>query len=217
MAVTLYDYWRSSAAYRVRISLNIKGIPYEAVVVNLLTKDHVAPSHLARNPQGLVPALAIDGLMLTQSLAILDYLEETRPAPGLLPVAPALRAKVRAAALAIAMEIHPVCNLSVATHMADLVGGDAAKKDASKKAWMQHFIRKGLLAVEALARDIRADGLFLCGDRPGLFECCLVPQMYNARRWEVDMQGLETLLAIDVACAELPAFRKALPEAVNAG
>lgn len=214
MAVTLYDYWRSSASYRVRIALNLKGIPYESSVVNLLAKDHQSQAHLARNPQGLLPALAIDGLMLTQSIAIIDYLEETRPEPRLLPIDSALRARVRAAALAIAMEIHPVCNLSVAAHVAGLAGGDAAAGEAAKKAWMQHFIRKGLVAVEAMAKDFR-NAPFLTGEKPGLFECCLVPQLYNARRWEVDMSGLDTLLGIDAACTGLDAFRKAEPEAVH--
>jgi maleylacetoacetate isomerase len=216
VAVTLYDYWRSSASYRVRIALNLKGIAYASVVVNLLAGEHRKPEHLARNPQGLVPALAIDGVMLTQSLAIILYLEDTRPEVSLLPANPALKAQVWAAALAIAMEIHPVCNLNVANHVADLLGGEPTDKDAAKKAWMQHFIRKGLLAAEAMARDIKpADAPYLTGANPGLFECCLVPQLYNMRRWEVSTTGLDTLLAIDAACARLEAFQRADPDAVN--
>jgi maleylacetoacetate isomerase len=215
MATVLYDYWRSSASYRVRLALNLKGVAYEAVAVDLLTGGHRSPEHLARNPQGLVPALAVDGAMLTQSLAILDYLEETRPSPPLLPAGPLRRARVRAAAQAIAVDIHPICNLSVAKHVAEITGGGAAGQEAARKAWMQRYIGRGLQAVEPMARAIHEGGSFLDGDSPGLFECCLVPQLYNARRWEVDLVGLDTLLAIDAACATLPAFQRATPEAVR--
>lgn len=215
MGATLYDYWRSSASYRVRIALNLKGVAYAAVPIDLLKQEQRGEANLARNPQGFVPALSIDGLMLTQSLAILDYLEETRPEPPLLPAEPGPRARVRAAAQAIAVDIHPICNLHVAAQMMDLVGGDAASRDETRKAWMRHFIRKGLLAAETMAVALKGDGPFLAGERPGLFECCLAPQLYNARRWEADLAGLDTLLSIDAACAELNAFRRAVPEAVR--
>jgi maleylacetoacetate isomerase len=219
MAITLYDYWRSSASYRVRIALNLKGIAYETAIVDLLSGEHRKPEHMARNPQGLLPALDIDGQMLTQSLAMIEYLEETRPTVKLLPSDPVLRAQVRTAALSIAMEIHPVCNLNVGNHVAELVGGEPPHKDAVKKAWMQHFIRKGLLATEALVVGLKAHsantGPFLCGVTPGLFECCLVPQMYNVQRWEVDASGLSNLLAITEACSGLDAFKRAAPEHVR--
>jgi maleylacetoacetate isomerase len=219
MAITLYDYWRSSASYRVRIALNLKGIAYETAVVDLLSGEHRKPEHMARNPQGLLPALDIDGHMLTQSLAIIEYLEDTRPAVRLLPADPVMRAQVRTAALSIAMEIHPVCNLNVGNHVAELVGGEPPQKDAVKKAWMQHFIRKGLLATEALVVALKTtnphSGPFLCGAEPGMFECCLVPQIYNVQRWEVDASDLTNLLAITEACAGLDAFAHAAPEHVK--
>jgi maleylacetoacetate isomerase len=215
MGIKLYDYWRSSASYRVRIALNLKGVAYESVPVNLLAQEHLHAEHLMRNPQGFVPALAIDGLMLTQSLAILDYLEETRPAPPLLPTEPALRAKVRAIAQSVAIDIHPLCNMHVVAHVTALLGGDAPHKDAARKAWMQHFIRKGLVAAEALSHAFDQAQPFLAGDAPGLFECCLAPQMYNARRWEAKLAGLDRLLAIDEACAAIDAFKRAEPEAMQ--
>jgi maleylacetoacetate isomerase len=139
----LYDYWRSSAAYRVRIGLNLAGLPYDAVPVDLLTKAHRAPANLARNPQGLVPTLDIDGISLTQSLAILEYLDETR-ALGLLPADPAGRAHARALSYAIAMDIAPVCNLSVRNHATAISGGTVTADD-----WQRHFMTPGLAAVEA--------------------------------------------------------------------
>ena len=136
----LYDYWRSSASYRVRIALNLLGIAYDAVAIDLLAKAHIAEEHRARNPQGLVPALAIDGQMLTQSLAIIEYLDETRSGAGLLAADPLGRARVRTLSYAIAMEIHPVCNLSVISDVMQRTGGG----DAVRSDWMQTYIRKGL-------------------------------------------------------------------------
>jgi maleylacetoacetate isomerase len=215
MGIKLYDYWRSSASYRVRIALNLKGIAYEIVPVNLLAKEHLHAEHLARNPQGFVPALAVGDLMLTQSLAIIEWLDETRPEPPLLPADRVMRARVRAAAQAIAVDIHPICNMHVAAEVGELAGGDGPQKDAAKKAWMQHFIRKGLVAVEALSHGFDQTTPFLAGETPGLFECCLAPQMYNARRWEAKLAGLDRLLAIDAACAAIDAFKLAEPEAMQ--
>lgn len=212
--ITLYDYWRSSASYRVRIALGLKGLPYRSIAVDLLAEAHHSPEHRARNPQGLVPALAIDGLMLTQSLAIIDYLDETRPAPPLLPVAAPERARARAIAQAIAMEIHPVCNLSVVNAVAEIAGGDADAQLASKTAWMHRFIRRGLEAVEQMLADLPVRR-FSFGDAPGLVECCLVPQLYNARRWQVPLHGLECIARLDSACQPLEAFERARPEAVK--
>lgn len=205
----LHDYWRSSACYRVRIALNLKGIPYRPNPVDLPAGEHRAPEHRARNPQAAVPVLDIDGLRLTQSLAIIEYLDETRPNPALLPPDPAGRARVRALAQVIAMEIHPLCNLSVANRIAEL-GGEAARLP-----WMREHIGRGLDAFEALLA--RPDtGRFCHGDGPGLADCCLVPQLYNARRWGLDPGTWPTIARIDAACASIPAFAAAHPDRIPA-
>ena len=202
----LYDYWRSSASYRVRIALNLAGIAYKPVVINLLDGSHRGAAHLKRNPQGLVPALEIDGLMLTQSLAIIEYLIETRGLP-LLPEDPPGRARVRALSHAIAMDIHPVCNLSVVAHVMDITGGGAdARSD-----WMKHFISQGLAAFEAMLAH-KDTGAFCHGDTPGLADICLMPQLYNADRWGADITGLKRIQAIREACDQLPGFVKAHPD-----
>ena len=206
----LYDYWRSSASYRVRIALNLKDIAYQAVSIELQTQQHGGAEHRARNPQGFVPALDIDGSMMTQSLAIIEYLDSRNPAPALLPADPAEAARLRAIAYAIAMEIHPICNPSVVAHHAAAFDGS----DDDRKIWMQHFIDKGLRAVEVLANH-PASGRFLHGDSPGLADIVLVPQLYNARRWDVPLDDMPRLTAIDAACRDLPAFAAAAPEAVN--
>lgn len=208
----LHDYWRSSASYRVRIALNLLGIAYRASPVNLLTGAHRAAENLARNPQGLVPTLEIDGEVLTQSLAIIEYLHETRqPASTLLPGDALGRHRVRALSHAVAMEIHPVCNLSVATHVAELAGGG----DETKAAWMRTFIGKGLSALERMLDDPRT-GRFCHGDTPTLADLCLVPQIYNARRWGVDLAALPRLVAIDAACNALEPFAAAHPDRIGA-
>lgn len=207
----LYDYWRSSASYRLRIALNLLGLEHDTVAVNLLTGAHRADDNLARNPQGLVPTLTIDGHDLTQSLAIIEYLHETNSdRSSLLPNDAAGRHRVRALAHAIAMEIHPVCNLSVAAHVADLTGGG----DAAKAAWMQTFISKGLSALERMV-DQPATGRFCHGDAPTMADLCLMPQMYNARRWGIDLAPLPRLVAIDAACAEMAAFADAHPDRIG--
>jgi maleylacetoacetate isomerase len=206
----LYDYWRSSASYRVRIALNLKDIAYQAVSIDLQTQQHGGAEHRARNPQGFVPALDIDGSMMTQSLAIIEYLDSRNPAPALLPADPAEAARLRAIAYAIAMEIHPICNPSVVAHHAAAFDGS----DDDRKIWMQHFIDKGLRAVEVLANH-PASGRFLHGGSPGLADIVLVPQLYNARRWDVPLDDMPRLTAIDAACRDLPAFAAAAPEAVN--
>lgn len=206
----LYDYWRSSASYRVRIALNLKDIAYQAVSIDLQTQQHGGAEHRARNPQGFVPALDIDGSMMTQSLAIIEYLDSRNPAPALLPADPAEAARLRAIAYAIAMEIHPICNPSVVAHHAAAFDGS----DDDRKIWMQHFIDKGLRAVEVLANH-PASGRFLHGDSPGLADIVLVPQLYNARRWDVPLDDMPRLTAIDAACRDLPAFAAAAPDAVN--
>ena len=207
--VILYDYWRSSASYRVRIALNALGLDYASVPVNLLTKQHRSAEHVARNPQGLVPALEIDGLMLTQSLAMIEYLNETRDA-GFLPGDPAGRARVRALSFAIAMEIHPICNTSVANHVVDLVGGG----DETREKWMRKFIRQGLAAFETML-DHSATERFCHGDTPGMADFCLMPQLYNAERWGVETADLRRINDIAQQCAGLPAFSAAFPDKVK--
>ncbi len=204
----LYDYWRSSASYRVRIALNLAAIDYRAVSVDLVAGDQNAREHLARNPQGFVPVLEIDGLRLTQSLAILDYLNETRDL-GLLPDAADARARVRALAHAIAVDIHPVCNSSVVAHVAGLTG-----RPETRGEWMVHFIRPGLEAFEALL-SAREPTAFCCGDHPMLPDLCLIPQVYNARRWGAEVDDLPRLMAAVRACEAHPAFAAAYPEAVK--
>ena len=202
--VVLYDYWRSSASYRVRIALNLAGIEHRSVPVDLLKQEHKSPAHLARNPQGLVPALFIDGQLYTQSLAIIDYLGETRTGLDVLPADAASRAKVRA--VAIAMDIHPVCNLGVVNHVVELVGN----AEETRSGWMKKFIGEGLAAVETMLSDL--PGPLCFGDKPTLADICLVPQVYNARRWGVALGRLPTLTRIDAALADLPAIKAAHPD-----
>ena len=204
----LYDYWRSSAAYRVRAALNLKGIDYIPRPVNLLTGEHRGELNLARNPQGLVPTLEIDGLILVQSLPIIEYLDETRPDIPLIPDDAQGRQRVRAIACAIAMEIHPVCNLSVARYATALAG------EEGPAFWMRHWIPHGLAAVEEMVCSGRVGG-FCHGDRPTLADCCLMPQLYNARRWEVDLAPYPALREVEAHCAELNAFKRAHPDAVG--
>lgn len=201
----LYDYWRSSAACRLRIALAHLGEPYEAVPVDLLAGEQTAPDNLARNPQGLVPTLEVDGLVLTQSLAVLEYLDETRGA-GFLPEDPAGRARVRALAHAIAMDLHPICNLRVARHAVAASAGAIAMED-----WMRHFIGPGLMAVERML-DHPMTGPFCHGDRLGLADICLVPQVYNARRWSVDLAPMPRIGQVMAALEALPAVQAAHPD-----
>ncbi|MBY5400268.1 maleylacetoacetate isomerase [Rhizobium leguminosarum] len=206
--VVLYDYWRSSASYRVRIALNLLGIDYQTVPINLLEGAHKTPEYLVLNPQGLVPTLVIDGKILTQSLAIVEYLAETRPECGLLPPDIADRQKVRAFAYAVAMDIHPICNLHVVLHLMSMTD----KPDA-REQWMKHFIADGLGKLEAMIRE--ADGAFSVGDAPTMADLCLVPQVYNARRWGIDMTTFKRIVDIDARCADLPAFQAAHPDRVR--
>jgi maleylacetoacetate isomerase len=203
----LHDYWRSSAAYRVRIALNLLGAEYESLPVDLLTGAHKTPEYLALNPQGLVPVLEIDGQLMTQSLAIIEYLDEVHAA-HLLPKDPVARAQVRALSYAIAMEIAPVCNLSVRRYAAQHSAG-AMTTDS----WQCHFISLGLKAFETMLQT--SAGLFCHGDQISMADICLVPQMYNARRAGVMVAAMPLSCEIDARLAALPAFARALPEAVQ--
>lgn len=205
--VLLFDYWRSSASYRVRIALNLKGIDYDAVPTDLLTREQKAPEYVARNPQGLVPMLHIDGLDLTQSLAIIDYLDATRPEPRLIPAEPAARAATLAKAMIIIADIHPVNNLRMLHYLKNELGHDQAAIDT----WYRHWIAEGFAALEKLAPET---GLF-GGNAPDLADLCLVPQMANARRFEMDLAPYPRLTRIDAELKALPAFAAAHPDRVK--
>lgn len=208
--VTLYDYWRSSASYRVRIALNLLGKAYAAIPVNLLTGAHRDATYLERNPQGILPTLEIDGNSMTQSLAIIEYLHATSQASTLMPVGAESQYRVRQLSYAIAMEIHPICNLNVGAHVAVLTGGG----DAAKKTWMQHFISKGLTEFEGLLTQSEA-GDFCYGDTPTMADCCLIPQLYNADRWGVDYAGHAHIARIAAVAGDLKPFADAHPDAVG--
>lgn len=203
--IVLYDYWRSSASYRVRIALHALGLAFRSVPVDLVAGEQRAEAHPARNPQGFVPVLQIDGLSLTQSLAIVEYLHETRGG-GFLPEDAAGRARVRGLAHVVAMDTHPICNPSVVNEHVVL----AEDADAERRRWMAHFIRRGLVAFEALL-DHPATGRFCHGDAPSLADFCLIPQLYNARRWGADVSGLPRVAAVEAACEPLDPFRRAAP------
>ena len=205
----LHTYFRSSAAFRVRIALNLKGLPYEAVPVHLLRdggEQHRA-TYRALNPMGVVPVLQDGPLVLTQSLAIIEYLEEVHPQPALLPATSAERARVRALAQAIACDIHPLNNLRVLQYLKGPLGHTQDEVDA----WYRHWVSLGLAAVEQLLANHPQTGRFCHGDTPGLADCCLLPQVFNARRYQCPLDALPTLQRIAAACETHPAFAAALP------
>ena len=206
----LYDYFRSSASYRVRIALNLKGVAYRSVAVNLAGGDQRSPEHLARNPQGFVPMLEVGELRLAQSLAIIEWLDTVHPEPPLLPPASAERAHVQAMALTVACDIHPINNLRVLRYL----GGPLGQPQEAIDGWYRHWVREGLTALEAMAAP-RA-GRFLLGDRITLADVCLVPQLANARRFHTPLDDLPTLLAADAAMREIEAVAAASPERVQA-
>lgn len=202
----LHGYFRSTASWRVRIALGLKGLVAEQAAHHLRRGEQRAPDYLALNPQGLTPAFVTDdGAVLTQSLAICEYLDEVHPEPALLPTDPVERARVRAVALAIACDIHPVQNLKVLQHLRDL-----GLAEEVVTAWATSVIDEGLDAVDQLLAG--TEGPFAFGDRPGLADLCIVPQLGNARRFNVDLRW-PRLLAIEAACLELDAFRAAAPGA----
>ncbi len=205
----LYTYFRSSAAYRVRIALNLKGLAWEAVPVHLVRGggEQYGADYRALNPAGLVPALDDEGRVLTQSLAIIEYLDETHPEPPLLPANPADRARVRAIAQAIACDLHPLNNLRVLRYLKHELG----VSDAQKDAWYRHWVGVGLGAVEAMLAADPATGAFCHGASPSLADCCLVPQVFNARRFDCDLSAMPTVVRIAERCEALEAFRLAAP------
>jgi maleylacetoacetate isomerase len=205
--ITLYDYWRSSAAYRVRIALGLCGLDYKSVPVNLLEGEHKGDSYRALNPQGFVPTIEIDSLLFTQSLAIIEYLAELHPSAGLLPGDALDKQRVRALSYAIAMDIHPVCNLSVAKFAKTI----AAKPDDLPVAWFHKFIGEGLAAYEGMLAQ-QSPSPFSLGDAPTMADICLMPQLYNARRWEVDLTAMPRILAVEENCNRNAAFQAAHPD-----
>ncbi|WP_332675415.1 maleylacetoacetate isomerase [Aromatoleum sp.] len=206
----LYTYFRSSAAYRVRIALNLKQLAYDAVPVHLVRGggEQRQPEYLALNPAGLVPTLVDGPDTLSQSLAIIEYLDEMHPEPSLLPGSAADRARIRAIAQAIACDIHPINNLRVLQYLTREFG----VSDAQKNAWYRHWTEAGLAAVEAMLAGDPRTAAFCHGDTPTLADCCLVPQVFNARRFGCDLTAMPTSLGIAERCAGLDAFRRAAPE-----
>ncbi|MGY0557926.1 maleylacetoacetate isomerase [Lysobacter sp. A421] len=206
----LYSYWRSSAAYRVRIGLNLKGLVYETVPVHLVRdggQQHT-DSYRQLNPQELVPVLMHGDRVLRQSVAILEYLDETWPAPGLLPAGSRDRQRVRAIAHAVACDIHPLNNLRVLQYFDRTWNVPPPERDE----WVRHWVVDGFSAIEAMLNDHPATGEFCEGDIPGMADCCLIPQVYNARRFGVDVSQFPTIARIDKACLALSAFDRARPE-----
>lgn len=202
----LYDYYRSSAAYRVRIALHLKGVDYQSVPVDLATGDQKADSYRVRNPQGFVPMLEHDGVCLTQSLAIMDLLDARWPEPRLVPKDPEGRAHALEMALIIACDVHPLNNLRVLKYLVGPLGQD----EAAKLGWIAHWIGEGFAALETHAA--KDGGAYLGGDAPGIADICLVPQMYNARRFDVPLDAFPHLVAIDARATALPAFVAAHPD-----
>ena len=206
----LYSYWRSSAAYRVRIALNLKGLEYEVIPVHLL-KDggqQLQDGYRSLNPQGLIPTLADGAVNLGQSLAIMDYLETRYPEPALYPEVPEERAFVQQLALVVACDIHPLNNLRVLKYIKHTLKLD----DDAKNEWIHHWIKNGFTALETLLNGRNWQGPYCHGEQVTIADACLIPQIYNARRFEIVMDDFPTLVRIEQACMELDAFRRAAPE-----
>lgn len=203
----LYDFFRSSAAYRVRIALNLKGLSAERRYIHLRRGEQRAADYLAVNPQGLVPTLVVDGATLTQSLAIIEYLEEKHPSPPLLPKNAADRAWVRSVALSIACDIHPLNNLRVLNYLERELQADEPRRNE----WYRHWIQEGFAALEAQLAA-RASGAYCLGDSPTVADVCLVPQVANAARLKVPMEPYPRIRAINDACLALPTFDRARPQ-----
>jgi maleylpyruvate isomerase len=205
--VELHGYYRSSASFRVRIALNLKRIDYTAVSHHLRRNEHQLPEFRTLNPQGFVPALDDEGDVLTQSLAIIEYLDETNPNPPFLPGHPGDRARVRALAQLIACDIHPLNNLRVLRYLRAPLGQD----EAAVKTWYNHWIAEGFEALETLLADDDRTGRFCHGDEPGLADICLVPQIVNCENYQLDLTPYPTLRRIYANCMALDAFQRAHP------
>ena len=206
----LYTFFRSSASYRVRIALNLKGLDYEHAPIHLRRGggEQLRPAYKAINPQALVPALEDEGQIFSQSLAIIEYLEERYPKPPLLPSDAAERAAVRSMALLIACEVHPIQNLRVLNHLKS----DHKQSDDDTSRWARHWINLGLSALEQMINSVSSRGEFCFGQTPTMADLCLVPQLSNARRFGVDLSAYPKLLAIEAACMSVPAFANAAPD-----
>ena len=207
MKLVLHDYFRSSASFRVRIALNLKGLAFERVEISLIAGEQKSDEYLAQNAQGFVPMLVADGETIIQSLAIIDWLDRAFPEPRLIPDEAMPRAVALAQAHVVASDIHPLNNLRVLKYLKR----DLGLNEQTKDRWYRHWIAEGFDALEAMA----GEGRYLGGDAPGIADCCLVPQMYNARRFEVPIDPYPRLIEIDAACMELEAFRNAHPDAVK--
>lgn len=205
-SMTLHSYWRSSAAYRVRLALQFKQLAYDMVYVNLRQNAQSSQDYLARNPEGLVPVLEVDGLQLSQSIAIMEYLEQTHPTPALLPADAAGRARVRALAQFIACEIHPINNLRILRYLVGPLGVSEQAKDT----WYAHWVRDGLERFEQRLSE-SGTGLFCHGDTPTMADCVLMPQVFNARIMKVPLDGLVKIQAIEARLLALDPVRRAYP------
>ncbi|CAM4131921.1 maleylacetoacetate isomerase [Bordetella tumulicola] len=206
----LYSYFRSSAAYRVRIALNLKGLSYEYLGVHLLKNggEHLSDSYRDLNPSALVPTLVDGDVSIGQSMAIIEYLDETHPQPALLPADPAGRARVRSIAQIISCDTHPLNNLRVLKYLKH----ELQASDDARNAWYRHWVTLGMGAVESMLAGSSATGKFCHGDTPSLADLCLVPQVFNARRLDCDLSAMPTVVRIDAACREIQAFDLAVPE-----
>lgn len=205
--IQLYSYWRSSAAYRVRIALGLKGLEYETIPVHLVKDggEHKSAAYAKLNPQQLVPTLVHDGVVIGQSLAIMEYLDEVFPDAPLLPKDAAARARTRQMAMVVAMEIHPVNNLGVMQYLVEAFGAD----DAQKLAWTHRWMKRGFDALEVLADN---QGPYLAGAQVTMADCCLIPQLYNAHRFNFPLGAYPKLRRVEQACNALNAFKRAAPE-----
>lgn len=205
----LYGYFRSSASYRLRIALNLKKLDYQSIPIHLTRQggEQFRDEYVEINPQGLVPSLEIEGMRLGQSIAIMEYLDEREPEPQLLPADLMSRAYVRQLALIIACDVHPLNNLRVLNYL----GKDLALSPEQRNAWVAHWIILGFGAFEQLLARSPYRGRFCCGDTPSMADCCLIPQLFNARRFGVDLMAFPLIKAIELECENLEAFRNAAP------
>ncbi len=204
----LHSYFRSSASFRVRIALELKGLPYDYIAVHIARGDHKKPPYVDLSADTLVPLLEIDGQKLSQSMAIIEYLDEKHPTPALLPEDAMGRAKVRALAQSISCDIHPLNNLRILKYLVK----ELKVEDDAKNTWYRHWCREGLVAFEKQLQQL-SPSTYCYGDTPTLADCCLVPQIFNAQRFDVNFDGLTRTLAAHEACMKLPAFQKAQPSA----